>query len=468
MKKHPLSSIDAEYDVILVGGGIVGSGLFRDLCLQGVKVLLIDKKDFSSQTSSASSKMLHGGLRYLENFDFGLVKEALEEKNLWLKIAPHLSRSESFYLPVYKDSLRPLWMVKLGLFLYDFLSHFENQAHRVLGFEKTLKEIPWLKRDKLIGAGVYHDGVVNDHRLGLDLIFDGLDKSGSSEAVNYVSLEDFIFKNNDVECLLKDEIHGLQKFVKAKHLVFATGPFTDKLLLQMKAISWQPCLLPSKGVHLRLKPDKLPLKSALVMTPNDQRVIFVIPHHDHILVGTTETEADENFFDPKVTQKDIDYLLQNINEYFPNINMDQSDVLSSFAGIRPLVKDPNSTSRGKTSREHHVYRPHEKVTAIVGGKYTTFRSMVQETARRLSQNLGLTYNAGLSKIPLSPSSFYELIESQNFTPELIEYLLTKEKCRTLEDLLQRRLYLYTEAHWHSENLQQFKVKYQKLLNDFLE
>jgi glycerol-3-phosphate dehydrogenase len=163
-----------EYEVVIVGGGINGCGLLRDLALNGVSTLLIEKGDFSSQTSQGSSKMLHGGIRYLENLDFGLVMEALEEKNLWLKLAPHLCFEREFYLPLYKYSKYSPWMLKCGLLLYDFLSHFQNKPHAMLSKDEAAKVIPSLDTKDLKGAGKYYDGVVDDAKLGLECLYDAL------------------------------------------------------------------------------------------------------------------------------------------------------------------------------------------------------------------------------------------------------------------------------------------------------
>ena len=182
-KPSPLLTIPHKTKVLIVGGGIVGAGVFRDLSLHGIDSIIIDKKDFSSQTSQSSSKMLHGGIRYLENFDFSLVWEALHEKNLWLKTAPHLCRDSSFYLPAFKESKRPLWMLKIGLFLYDFLSGFQNSPHEILNKEKTIKNRPLLNSKNLKGSGLYYDGLMDDIKITLEVIYDGL-KSPNARAMN--------------------------------------------------------------------------------------------------------------------------------------------------------------------------------------------------------------------------------------------------------------------------------------------
>ena len=163
-----------HYDVVIVGGGINGCGLLRDLALNGVKALLIDKGDYSAQTSQGSSKMLHGGIRYLENFDFGLIQEALEEKNLWLKLTPHLCFEREFYLPLYRYSKYTPWMLEAGLIIYDFLSHFQNRPHQMLNAEETMKLLPSIDSKGLKGSGKYYDGIVDDAKLSLECLYDAL------------------------------------------------------------------------------------------------------------------------------------------------------------------------------------------------------------------------------------------------------------------------------------------------------
>ncbi|MCO4793023.1 MAG: glycerol-3-phosphate dehydrogenase/oxidase [Bacteriovoracaceae bacterium] len=457
----PLSKANDHYDVVIVGAGITGAGIFRDLALHGLKVLLVDSKDFSSQTSQSSSKMLHGGIRYLENLDFALIWEALHEKNFWIKRAPHLCYEDAFYLPIFKESARPLWMVGIGLWLYDFLSSFKNSPHKILGREKTLKAIPGLKSNGLSGAGVYYDAVMDDVKITLEVIYDGLIEK-KCHALNYVTMTSFENKDSINILELKDELTGEEKTVTASQTVFATGPFTDKLMENLGNIPWTPRLLPSKGSHLWLKKSKIKLEHPMVLNDKNGRVIFVIPHEGAILVGTTEVIEEGSFFDIKISEEEIDYLLLNLNNYFPNAQFEREDIISTFAGIRPLVKDDTSGDRGKTSRVHKVYQPYHNLHVILGGKYTTFRVMGQEISRNICQSLNKNYNSSLTQKALrkrsNVSSFKE--RRKELGRERVEKIIREEHVRTKDDLLTRRLGLQNTGVWR------FTPPYDQFLEDY--
>lgn len=427
-------------DVLIIGGVIVGCGLLRDLSLHDMDAVLIDKKDFTSQTSQSSSKMLHGGIRYLEKFDFKLVWEALHEKNLWLKLTPHLAKERKFYLPTFSDSKRPLWMLKIGLLIYDFLSSFQNRPHQVVGSDETAKALSGIKTKGLKGAGIYYDAVVDDSKLTLEVLYDALEND-KCRALNYVSLESLIVPtgNEDFIATLKDQLTGEITTISAGNIVFATGPFTDQVLGSIPQLSWKPCLLPSKGSHLWIKKEALPVKESLVMVGKDDRVIFVIPWPDRVLVGTTEKNINGELFDLKPSQEEIDYLLDSLDQYFPDKKIEQKDIIGAFAGVRPLVKEQDTQDLGETAREHKVFSPHARVRVIVGGKYTTFRVMVQEVAREFCLKYNKTYSSEATKVPLRRPSIIEAFSGKNATPEQIQLIWSTEYPRTEEDVLRRRI-----------------------------
>ena len=461
-----LPQIDDYYDVVIVGAGITGAGIFRDLALHGLKVLLIDKKDFSSQTSQSSSKMLHGGIRYLENFDFALVWEALREKNFWIKRAPHLCYEDSFYLPIFKNSARPLWMIRIGLWLYDFLSSFKNSPHRILNREETLSQIPGLKSRELSGAGIYYDAVMDDVKITLEVIYDGLIEK-NCEALNYVAMTKFT-NSNDINTLkLKDELTGEEKTITCRETVFATGPFTDQLMSQLGTIPWTPRLLPSKGSHLWLEKNKINIKHPMVLNDKDGRVIFVIPHEKAILVGTTEEKSDSDFFDIQISDHETQYLLDHLNMYFPQANVTRDDIISSFAGIRPLVMEGDSSDRGKTSREHKVFQPFHNLHVIIGGKYTTFRVMGQDISRSICSTFNIAYNSSASTKALRKKSIVSAFNESNkeISRERLEQIINTEYVRTKDDLMSRRLGLQNTGAWkYTPSLDQFYKDYKDIID----
>jgi glycerol-3-phosphate dehydrogenase len=435
-----------EYEVVIVGGGINGCGLIRDLALNGVRTLMIDKGDFSAQTSAGSSKMLHGGIRYLENYDFGLVQEALEEKNLWLKLTPHLCFERDFYLPLYNYSKYPPFMLKTGLFLYDFLSHFQNRPHAMLSPEETIEKIPSLDPKGLKGAGKYYDGVVDDAKLSLECLYDAL-LEPCAEALSYHEVTATKKVADGYEVTYQSTINPRSVTVKAKYVVFTTGPFTDKLLPKL-GIPWKPQLIPSKGIHLWLKEGSIEAKGSVVLTTKDNRVVFVIPQRHAILVGTTETPVDQDMFNIKATEKDVTYLLNVLQQYFPHAPLDESSIISTFAGVRPLVReDNNDESLGKVSRFHKIFRPDQRTYVLLGGKYTTFRRMTQEIAQELVPRLGYRYSPNLTLNPLRQKSIMPTFGAQpKLTLDMIKKIISTERVTTFDDLIRRRLSLLEEPH----------------------
>ena len=463
---------------VVIGGGIVGAGIFRDLALHGVETILIEKKDFSSQTSERSSKMLHGGIRYLENMDFSLVFEALHEKNLWLKLTPHLAREVPFYLPVFKDAKRPLWMIHIGMYLYDFLSSFKNSPFQMKNASEVEAALPDLKKVGLNGAGVYYDGVMDDAKITLEVIYDAL-KENCACAMNYTEVLTVKKLNgkNILKCIntITKEIFE----IIADQVIYALGPFTDRFLQTISMYHWEPILLPSKGSHLWISAIDLPLQSPIVMTPknekgkNDDRVIFVIPHGDQVLVGTTEVAFEGDYFDVRPSASEIQYLLDALNDYFPNLKLGEDKILSSFAGIRPLVRDgsANGSDRGKTSREHKIYQPMSDTYVIAGGKYTTFRIMGQDITRDICHKYGLPYNEQKSALPLRQVSTILPFEWTLPTRDDLIRICETEKPKTFEDLIRRRLSISSKKVWSQrvpgKDFNQFFLEHLLLLNKYI-
>ena len=440
--KNELKDIPSFHPVVIIGGGIVGSGIFRELSLHQVGCLLIDKFDFSSQTSQSSSKMLHGGIRYLENMDFSLVWEALKEKNRWLEIAPHLCYPKHFSMPVYKESSRPLWMIHAGVFIYDILSGFKNMPHKRTNKEQTLEEHPYLRDQGLKGAGVYSDAIVDDAKMTLECIYDGL-KERDSYACNYTSLVKAERKkdshNKELYFLtMKDEITGQTREIVCEHLVFATGPFTDRLLKDLNLFSWTPKLILSKGSHLWFSKEDFPLENPVVLTPDDGRVIFVIPQGNKVLVGTTEKAATSEF-NQGASQEEIEYLLNNLREYFPKAQLAQEHILASFAGLRPLVREDEGSDLGKVARHHKIYQPQDHAYVILGGKYTTFRVMASDLVKILFSQMKKTYHPELSLTPFRQKSTYLPWKPIDLDRQKLKTILDKECPKTFEDLILRRM-----------------------------
>ena len=455
-----------HYKTVIVGGGIVGAGIFRDLVLNGVETLLVDAGDFSAQTSERSSKMLHGGIRYLENMDFPLVFEALHEKNLWLKLTPHLAKEVPFYLPVYKDAKRPLWMIKIGLFLYDFLSSFKNSPYSTKTKTETLHDISGLNPDGLTGAGVYYDGIMDDAKITLEVIYDAL-VAPHAYALNHTKVVNVRKINNKNTLTLKDQFTGVETNIVADQVVYALGPFTDTFLKQYSFYHWQDILLPSKGSHIWISAKDLPIAHPIVMTPQDEfgdRVIFVIPHGDKVLVGTTEVPNKDDLFDVKPTKEEIQYLLKNLNSYFPNLDLKEEKIIGSFAGIRPLVREgANTGNRGKTSREHKIFQPSSDTYVIAGGKYTTFRVMGREVTQKICHRFRKSYNRDKTESFLRRPSVVKPFDWKLPTDSELIQILKTELPKTFDDLVMRRLSIGTRKIWKENTRVDFDEYFNKHL-----
>lgn len=386
--------------VLIVGGGIVGAGLFRDLSLHEIPSILIEKKSFCSQTSSKSSKMLHGGIRYLENYDFKLVKEALHEKNLWLALAPEYAKIKKFLIPTFEDSLHPLWLLKIGVKLYDLLSYFQNKPSGSYSPKDTMQHLPGLKKYSLKGSVYYYDSIVNDRELGIANIKDALTFKNSLAFENTEIIE-IVENKNEKKVLIKDLNSNKNIFVYCNEIIFATGPFTDRLMHKL-SLPWEDKLLLSKGSHIIIPHQSLPkLNDALLIQTKEGRVIFVIPDHENILVGTTEVDLskDSELFDLEISPEEESYLLESLNGYFPEVNITKEHILKSFAGVRPLVKEFGTKNSSKTSREHLLYHISPTIHVLIGGKLTTFRTMGQELSKLIVTRLGKKYDGNKTKMP---------------------------------------------------------------------
>jgi len=458
-----------HHENVIIGAGIVGAGIFRDLSLHSENVLMVEKFDFASQTSQGSSKMLHGGIRYLENLDFFLVFEALREKKLWLKMAPHIAKEAHFYLPVYKESKWPyLFLLRIGLFIYNLLSLFKNPPYQILNRKKTIAALPDIKQEGLRGAGVYWDGIVDDSKLAIDCILDALARNPNATALNYTELIKVERKNENYSLSLLNTITNEIKDVTCKNLIFATGPFIDQVMQKLD-IAWDGIILPSKGSHLWVKRDSLPIESPMVLQTKDNRIIFVIPQRNAILVGTTEVplETDDNFFNITPLQSEIDYLIHALNEYFPKSDISKEHILSTFAAVRPLVKCNSKDSSGKTSRKHMVYTPQENMWVIAGGKYTTFRVMAQDICKRVLKKNGKTYHKKLSLTPLTKTSLvkdiFEDSSSGTITEEVLERVFQEEMPANYQDFLTRRLSIPSIEQLDNDEL---KAKIEKYKDRF--
>ena len=391
-----------QFDLLVIGGGITGAAVARDAVSRGLKVALVERKDFAYGTSSRSSKLIHGGLRYLQNLEFGLVFEALSERAHLLKTAPHMVKPLPFYLPVYRGDAHSSSILSLGLWLYDLLALFRTPSfHKRLSKEKLLKEIPFLKSQGLVAGFTYFDASMWDDVLAVETLRSAC--MGGAAVANYIEAVEPLWEANQVVGFRVRDREGLREqdssfSLRAHRTVICTGPWTDQIGMKLNP-TWRNWLSPSKGVHLVFDLKRIPVPGAMVMShPKDGRVAFVVPRPDFgagvVLVGTTDGPADQNPEHSTISRDDVEYLMNLLAKYFPDLKLTTADILSAYIGVRPLVEnggesDPknpsgaqeesnSSTLLQKISREHQIERGPGGTVVVAGGKYTTHRKMAEE------------------------------------------------------------------------------------------
>jgi glycerol-3-phosphate dehydrogenase len=374
---------DEEWDVVVIGGGINGAGVARDAAMRGLDVLLLEKGDFASGTSSRSTKLIHGGLRYLEHYEFGLVFESLRERAIQHRVASHLVQPAQFMFPVYESGSMPSWKLRFGLTVYDLLSLFRGFGrHRFVDADDVRRVFPQLRSEGLSSAGIYYDCQMDDARLVLENVLDA-DRRGATVR-NYCEVVsvDPVTSRSLWEVTLEDRRSGERLSVRTDSIVNATGPWSDAVAREWREGS-STYLRPTKGAHLIL-PAMETSVAGFVPSVEDDRLIFIIPWQGRTLVGTTDTEFHDDPDDVAVTSDDRDYLLRNVNHYLSGKQFDREDVLAEFAGLRPLYDPSGGTGPpGAVSRDHEVIEERDSIYSIVGGKYTTYRAIASDTLGRM-------------------------------------------------------------------------------------
>ncbi len=365
-----------EFDLLIIGGGVNGAGIARDASLRGMKVALVEASDYASGTSSRSSKLVHGGIRYLENLEFKLVFEALNERTKLFEMVPHLAHPLRFMIPIYDSSRVGAFKLGLGMWAYDMLAVFQSpEFHEYLSYHNTIERVGILNNVGLKSSFVYSDGYMDDDRLVHETL-----RSAHAEGavlVNYVKASDIAMTDGKISSVqISDQLSAQEFYVRCKHVISAVGPWTDQLGQELFK-KWKNVLRPTKGVHLTFSKDRVALDCAVVMAV-EKRIVFAIPRHEMVIIGTTDTDYPGDPAQVAVENEDVEYLLGVANQYFPGARLTREDILAAYAGVRPLVKDENDTP-GKTSREHVIWNDERGITFIAGGKYTTYRLISQQT-----------------------------------------------------------------------------------------
>ncbi len=377
-----MSEVSKPYDIVIIGGGITGAGAARDAALRGLRVALFEKGDFASGTSSKSSKLIHGGLRYLEQAELGLVFESVSERLVQMNMAPHLVRPLPFLVPVYEDSRVGLELMNVGLWMYDTLALFRSpKLHKTMrGADKVREMEPDLLTDGLTGAIEYYDCATDDSRLVLENILSAVQNGARCESyTEVISIERERGQVSGVR--VRDTITGTEKLIACASVVMATGPWSDRVIGDIGAGMKTPILSPTKGVHLVFPSEMLPITRALtIMSPIDARVMFAIPWRGRTVVGTTDTYFDGDPDKVHASAEDVDYLCKSANIIFPKANFNAESVIATWAGLRPLIHE-EADSASDVSREHQIYVNDDGVILIAGGKLTTYRLMAKDLVK---------------------------------------------------------------------------------------
>lgn len=376
-----------EFDVIIIGGGIAGAGVARDATMRGLSTILFEKGDFSIGTTSKSSKLIHGGLRYLELLDFGLVRESLREREILQRLAPHLIYPLPFLIPVYRGDRRNLTSIRIGIKLYDFLRPDKKGDHyRILSKDETLHQEPHLEDRDLKGAGFYYDDLVlSPERLCLENILSA--RRHGAMVFNYTSVIDFIKKGRSFSGVRVRDLfsHQVQE-VKGKIIVNATGPWVDQVR-QMAGLDGNGLLRKTKGIHLVI--PKLTNRAIYTLAKKDERMFFIIPWRDFSLIGTTDTDYDDNLDKIWADPWEVDYLFEETRRVLSKTKVHKEDIFYTYAGVRPLAAEEGKRE-SDISRKHRVYEEGDlkDFLSIVGTKITTYRSMAEKVVNRICGKLG--------------------------------------------------------------------------------
>ncbi|HYO79824.1 MAG TPA: glycerol-3-phosphate dehydrogenase/oxidase [Bryobacteraceae bacterium] len=425
-----------SFDLIVIGGGATGLGIAVDAITRGYSVLLLEARDFGSGTSSRSTKLAHGGVRYLRNGQIGLVREALRERGLLRRNAPELVRDLSFIVPLYAPLDWPMYGA--GLFLYDKLAgRYAFGPTEFLNPRETVQRLPDVRRSGLRGGILYHDGQVDDARLMVQLARTAVDHG--AVLLNYAPAVDV---QQGKRVRWRDEESGDEAMAEAKVVINAAGPFSDEVRrLAEPGAAWT--VATSRGSHIVVAGEFLRGGNALMVprTP-DRRVLFAIPWFGHTLIGTTDTPVPSPQFDPEASEEEIGFMLNTARTCMENAPS-RADVLSSFAGIRPLVARAGASSTAALSRDHTIRIERSGMLTILGGKWTTYRSMAEDCVNRAARHGGLPEcPCRTRELPLRRLDRYEpglpLHASVPWTEADVEHAVRHEMARTTDDVLSRR------------------------------
>jgi glycerol-3-phosphate dehydrogenase len=440
MKRQPFKERlqQERFDLIVIGGGITGAGIALDAATRGMKVALVEMQDFAAGTSSRSTKLVHGGLRYLKQFEVKMVAEVGKERAIVYENGPHVTTPEWMLLPIHEGGTFGKWSTSLGLFVYDYLAGVKKSERRkMLSREETIQKEPLLKKEGLKGGGYYVEYRTDDARLTIEVIKKAVEKG--AVCVNYTKAEEFIYVNQQVKGIhVRDVLTGETYAIKGDVVVNAAGPWVDRVRNKDYSKNGKKLRL-TKGIHLVIDQSVFPLKQAIYFDTPDGRMVFAIPRDGKTYVGTTDTFYDSDPAHPKMLEEDRAYVLNAIRYMFPSVNVTEQDVESSWAGVRPLIyeegKDPS-----EISRKDEIWEGESGLITIAGGKLTGYRKMAETVvdlvANRLEQQGRAPFSPCQTKnLPISggdvggSENLPHFIEQKG--KEAIRYGLTEEEGKQL-------------------------------------
>jgi glycerol-3-phosphate dehydrogenase len=371
-----LKKLQSEhYDLLIIGGGITGAGIALDAASRGLKTALVEKNDFAFGTSSRSTKLIHGGLRYLKQLEFGLVKEVGSERAIVHKLAPHLVIPEKMLLPLSEKRGLGYWLTSIGLKIYDYLAGVKPEDQRImLTRQQTLRHEPLLRSDDIKGGALYAEYRTDDARLTIEIIKAA--HQHGADILNYAKVLDFIYQDKLIKGVsVLDEIQNSNFKISATVVVNAAGPWVD-LLREVNASKLGKRLHHTKGVHIVVPHAKFPIKQAIYFDVDDGRMIFAIPRGRITYVGTTDTDYHGDLDHVYTSKDDALYLITGVNSNFPKVNLKLSDIESSWAGLRPLIHEEGK-SASQLSRKDEIFESMTGLISIAGGKLTGYRRMAE-------------------------------------------------------------------------------------------
>jgi glycerol-3-phosphate dehydrogenase len=394
-KKSIENLSNKEFDLVVIGGGITGAGIALDAASRGMKVALVEKDDFASGTSSKSTKLIHGGLRYLKQFDFWLVKEVGSERAIVHRLAPHLVLPEKMLLPLIEGGSYGKWLTSIGLKVYDILAQVEGgDKRKMLEKKEALKLEPLLPKKILKGAGYYAEYRTDDARLTIENLKTGL--QFGAQALNYASVEDFIYEDEKVAGVeVKDLLTNKTFGIKSKYVISAAGPWVDELRSVNNSKKGKQLHL-TKGVHLVFPHEKLPIRQSVYFDVPDGRMMFAIPRGKISYVGTTDTNFNKDKDNVRTDLADAIYLISAVNNMFPDIELEMEDIISSWAGLRPLIHEEGK-SASELSRKDEIFTSDTGLISIAGGKLTGYRKMAERVVDRIAKKMEEEHGAELKE-----------------------------------------------------------------------